>query len=151
MEINLFVYDKLLNPFFFEKRFRIKVKEYKPCFSYLKLYKNHYNYYCTEENFSRDTQFTFGTLYSLELSEDTFDMIKLHYIANDMLKLSEVYVTPIIFNSLTSFVNQKWEIEDKVKCYTFISNLDNEKMLRLARNRHNYCGNFHNIFLQTYH
>lgn len=123
--------------------------EYAPAFTSLFLYKfgNGYTAYNASNKKTIKNRVTFGTLY--KITDDDIGNLLMYY-GDEHYKLNKVKVTPIFFDSITSFLKQKWKIETAVDAYVFTANEDNSRIKRLYRDRHMRCGNFISEFLQVY-
>lgn len=144
----IFVYDSLLRP---DNMSRIVHKdlEYAPAFTNLFLYKfgNGYVTYKVSDKKTIKNRVTFGTLY--KITDDDMENLLIYY-GNEYYKVEKVKATPIFFDSIPSFLRQKWNIGTAVEVYVFTANIENDRIKRLYSDRHMRCGNFIREFLQVY-
>lgn len=144
----VFVYDKLLQNNEMSRLLRKDVTSV-PAFSPVHLYKHKKLYIAFERLKKKQTKrrITFGSLYILNRYD--LEVLSLYY-GEEWFNLSNMEVTTISFDSMSSFLCQKWQVKDCTNAYVFLGNKANEEINKVFSDRRKRQGNFIREFLSEY-
>jgi hypothetical protein len=155
MIIKIAFFDNKLNPLellsFF--RFDSTILDFKPCFSsYIKLkkIKNGYVPLHIRDFPTSKKVVSFGTLYTIDIHENDYELLKIMYSSVDIFSLEEIKVTTIAFNSINEFLEQYFFVKERdISCLCFVGNKHSYNARALHQNRHLSC-NLCKEFISTY-